>query len=268
MESKPRYYAYRQGQDLPRLSFAEVQRLIGAVLEDCEHNGWFQKKLGKDCVDEQRDIGAIVLEKLGRELWPLSGHALGEPEPWLYTIVEFAYDHVSKPIETWFHDNYACGLHVLRSDDEVGRFEFQSRINGILSRSEPAYVLRDDGEIWESTPSGLDALVPPPSTDSLQARVESAIRSFRRYGSTDDDKRHAIHDLADVLEYLKKSSGTGLPGKDESYLFDIANNFGIRHHNPTQKTDYDSGLWLRWIFYAFLNAVDLALRLKGGNSPT
>ena len=48
---------------------------------------------------------------------------------------------------------------------------------------------------------------------------------------------------------------------DEGYLFDIANNYAIRHHNPDQKTDYQAGVWLDWMFYAFLNAIDVATKL-------
>ena len=35
-------------------------------------------------------------------------------------------------------------------------------------------------------------------------------------------------------------------------LFNIANNFGIRHHKPGQKTDYDRDIWLPWMFYIYL----------------
>ncbi len=96
----------------------------------------------------------------------------------------------------------------------------------------------------------------------MDDRVVSARRAFARYGATDDDKRHAIHDLADVLEHLRASGGTGLPTKDEGELFAIANGFGIRHHNPKQKTDYQSGPWLDWIYFSFLNSIHVVNRLR------
>jgi len=51
----------------------------------------------------------------------------------------------------------------------------------------------------------------------------------------------------------------------------LANNFGIRHHNERQKTDYDA-LWLNWMFYFYLSTIHVLLRKmsqynKGGGAP-
>ena len=43
-------------------------------------------------------------------------------------------------------------------------------------------------------------------------------------------------------------------------LFDIANNFAIRHNNEMQKREYDI-LWLTWIFYVYLAIIHLLLRV-------
>jgi hypothetical protein len=51
-----------------------------------------------------------------------------------------------------------------------------------------------------------------------------------------------VRDLADVLEYLRPNVQTLLTSKDENDLFNLANNFGIRHHNDRQKTNCDAGL--------------------------
>lgn len=39
-----------------------------------------------------------------------------------------------------------------------------------------------------------------------------------------------------------------------SDLFQIANEFGVRHHNQKQKqkTNYDERIWLSWMFYYYL----------------
>lgn len=47
--------------------------------------------------------------------------------------------------------------------------------------------------------------------------------------------------------------------KDERDLFNIANNFGLRHQNALQREDYDP-LWLNWIFYNYLATIHLVLR--------
>jgi hypothetical protein len=62
-----------------------------------------------------------------------------------------------------------------------------------------------------------------------------------------------------VLEYLQKDVKLYLKG-DEPDLFNIANNFGIRHHNQNQKTNYDQALWLSWMFYVYLATIHLVAR--------
>jgi hypothetical protein len=81
-----------------------------------------------------------------------------------------------------------------------------------------------------------------------------------RHGSTLDDRRQAVRDLADVLEYLRPKVKVLLTSKDDSDLFNIANNFGVRHHNDKQKTTYDAALWLSWMFYFYLATIHVVLR--------
>lgn len=52
-----------------------------------------------------------------------------------------------------------------------------------------------------------------------------------------------------------------LTKKDEGALFIIANEFGIRHHNDRQKTDYDPATWLSWMFYFYLASIHAWVRL-------
>jgi hypothetical protein len=81
-----------------------------------------------------------------------------------------------------------------------------------------------------------------------------------RHGSTVDDRRRAVRDLADVMEYLRPKLQALLTANDEKDLFNLANNFGIRHHNDKQKTNYDAALWLSWMFYYYLATIHVMLR--------
>jgi hypothetical protein len=78
-----------------------------------------------------------------------------------------------------------------------------------------------------------------------------------------------VRQLADVLEFLRPKLKGTLHSKDEDDLFRIANNFGIRHHNPKQKTKYDEQVWLDWIFYCYLNTIHttVALLKREGVDP-
>ena len=262
------YYAHRRGAARPAYDLPTLRRLVCRLYDELDEAGWFQHKIGKDCVDAPEDLGAVILLHLGRELWPLSRHLPNLDEEWLFTILEFLHDHVAMPTASYRHNYSGCGLHVTEADEEAGRTAFRERVNDLLARYEKRYELTANGEIWARPPLGLEQRVPQPVGDpAIDDRVTSALRAFRRYGATDDDKRHAIHDLADVLERRKKSVGTQLPRKDESDLFLIANRFGIRHHDPSQRTDYDTGIWLDWIFYGFLNTIALVNHLTQPQAP-
>ena len=63
-----------------------------------------------------------------------------------------------------------------------------------------------------------------------------------------------------MLEYLRPKVKSLLTSADEKDLFNLANNFGIRHHNDQQKTAYDASLWLSWMFYFYLATIHVVLR--------
>jgi hypothetical protein len=72
-------------------------------------------------------------------------------------------------------------------------------------------------------------------------KINSAILKFRRHKSTLDDRREAIRELAGRLEFLRPAIKQHLNKKDENDIFNIAN-FGIRHHNKDQQTEYDKAI--------------------------
>lgn len=49
-------------------------------------------------------------------------------------------------------------------------------------------------------------------------------------------------------------------------LFQLANEFGVRHQNANQRTDYDEQLYLEWIFYWYLATINLTDRIISGQA--
>jgi len=88
------------------------------------------------------------------------------------------------------------------------------------------------------------------------------VTRFRTRGASIDDRRHAVRDLADVLEALRPDIKESMLSADEGALFNIANNFAIRHNNRQQKGDYDRVTWLRWTFYVYLATIHAVLRIR------
>jgi hypothetical protein len=188
-------------------------------------------------------------------------------------MIEFLFQHVSKPTKGTHHSWNNCGWHWDEFDEQDGRIEFCKRVNEALGHYEHAFELSSNGEVLRKPEQGFETLLIAelPSKDpSVHDRVAAATLRFRRHGSTIDDRRQAVRDLADVFEYLRPQVQTFLTTKDEGDLFNIANNFGIRHHNDRQKTDYEAALWLNWMFYFFLATIHVLVRKikKAGGEST
>ncbi len=190
-------------------------------------------------------------------------------EDHVFDALEFLYDHVSRPGELvsmtdetgWNYRDYDG------YDEGAGRADFRTKANAFLVDYKTGYELAEEGIVVALGTDGLqhilNAEITPYDEANVDSKVRNAISKWRNRHSTLEDKRAAIRELADVFEWLKKTKGltTVLDGKDESAIFDIANNFAIRHHNPKQKTNYDRAIWFSWIFHFYLATYHAAIRL-------
>lgn len=224
------------------------------------------------CVDEDfipgklgRDISSKILFLLKKDdLWPIRDQLDGYSEDDLFSIIEFMFDHISKPTAGQNHTYGSCGMHWTEFDAETGRAEYRASVNTLLAGYANGYELSPTGEVMELGPPGTANLLQtevPIADHNVSGRVEAAIKKFRQRRSTMDDRRDAVRDLADVLEYLRPQIKQVLNKKDEGALFDIANSFGIRHHNDKQQTNYDPAIWLSWMFYFYLSTIHAVVRM-------
>ena len=71
-----------------------------------------------------------------------------------------------------------------------------------------------------------------------------------------------MRDLLDVLEKLRPQVKAEMLRGDEADLFNIANNFTIRHFNEKQKGNYDSLLWHSWMFNVNLSTIHLITHVR------
>jgi hypothetical protein len=265
------YYSHRTGSNpnLSGLPLSDVVKLFVRVYDAMCNEGYFQEAFGVDCTDgpvagKILDVElAILLSIRKKSLWPISIVAWRYSEDDFFDVIEFLFQHVSKGIDGRHHSFNDCGMHYDTFNQAVGRMEFRKRVNEVLKHYCRQFELSSDGDVLEKPEAGFEPIFEAdlPSKDgNVVKRVEAAILSYRRHGSTMDDRRQAVRDLADVLEYLRPKAKALLKKNDESDLFNIANNFGIRHHNDRQKTDYDGALWLSWMFYVSLATIHVLLR--------
>ena len=273
--SNRKYYSTRIGKN-PDVSLYDLPillRLFSDFYLEFLNKDYFQEDFGYLCEDAGEvsgklgsDIEAQMFRAIRKpDLWPIQQKFKSYSEDDLFDVIEFLYDHVSKPIDGYFHSYNACGYHYDTFDKKTGQQEFRDNISQILCDYKEGYELSDNGEILESPEQGLENLfaasLPTHDPDNVEQRVQAAILKFRLYRSSLEDRRNAIRDLADVLEYLRPQLETVITKKDDGDLFDIANNFGIRHHNKKQKQDYDKAIWYSWMFYYYLATIHACLRL-------
>jgi hypothetical protein len=190
-------------------------------------------------------------------------------EDHVFDALEFLYDHVSKPGE-WIEKTTETGFNYSDYDgydDEAGQVEFRERTNQFLSEYKDGYEVTEQGIVLALGTDGLQRILSadiiPYDEVNVDSKVRNAVIKWRNRHLALSEKREAIRELADVFEWLKKTKGltTVLDGKDESALFDLANNFAIRHHNPKQKSNYDPVIWYPWMFHFYLATYHAAIRM-------
>ena len=266
------YYSQRTGSNpnLNGLSLRDVVELFVRVYDQLRSEGYFDEAFGFSCVDAgeiQGRIHDIDLEILlairKKNLWPIAKYSHEYSEDDLFDLIEFLFQQVSKPVDGHHHSWLECGMHWETFNQQDGREEYRGRINSILAHYEHRFELSSDGDVLRRVEAGFepifDADVPSEDTNVV-SRIDAAVLAYRRHGSTVQQRRQAVRDLIDVLEYLRPKVTAFLTRKDERDLFNIANNFGLRHHNDKQKTGYDASLWLSWMFYFYLSTIHVVLR--------
>lgn len=267
-----KYYSQRIGTNpnLNGLSLEDTVDLFTRVYRQFETDGYFSEAFGFWCVDANhiegniKDIDLEILLAIRKKnLWPISEFASSYTEDDFLDVIEFLYQHVSKPIGGIMHSYNDCGMHWETFNKREGQEIYCKKINTVLGHYKNKFELTTSGEVLHKPEEGFEQIfnADVPSKDSnIIGRINAATNKFRRHGSSIDDRRQAVRDLADVLEYLRPQVQELLTNNDEKDLFNIANNFGIRHHNDKQKTAYDAAIWLSWMFYFYLSTIHVILR--------
>jgi hypothetical protein len=270
-----KYYSVRTGNnhEIQNIDLDMLKRLIQGIYLDFKDRYYFQEAFGFNCFDAGfvpgktgHDTEVYVFRKLRKSnLWPFEEKIENYSEDDLFDIIELMFDLISKPLEGRFHDWNDCGWHYSTFDKMAGQLEFLTEINPQLNDYTEGYELSSDGEILLKGSPGLQVLlsteIPEHDPKNIDDKIKYAVLKFRRHRASVEDIREAVRTLADVLEYLRPQIKQLPLTKDEAEIFNIANNFGIRHHNSNQKTDYDQEVYLEWIFYSYLSTIYLLKRI-------
>jgi len=266
------FYSIRKGTN-PNLKGLPLRDTLGLFVRlfiQMREDGFFDEAFGYVCVDAGEVDGNVrdpelemllTIRKTG--LWPVHEKAPFYSEDDFFDVLEFLHQYVSKPIDGTMHSYAQCGMHWETFNKVQGQQEYRTKVNAVLAHYEQRFELSTSGEVLHKPEAGFEPIFDadlPSKDQNVFSRVAAAALRYRRHGSTVDERRQAVRDLADVLEYLRPQVKNLLTSADEKDLFNIANNFGVRHHNDKQRTAYDAGIWLSWMFYFYLATIHVVLR--------
>jgi len=244
----------------------DVGAALCAVLIDLDSHGYFDEAFGPSCCDARADrAGAArgLFERLlGNETpWQWLPSSDGQDLDHVYDLVEVCLDVVSRPRIRTYH-GYCEEWDYDRFDRPTGRLVYAWRVNAVLAGAGVELRLSDSGEDegrLVHTPldprSALPSLVVAAANPSTErARFEHAIVTFRARHATREDKRDAVKALGDVLEHRRSEVKKLMTRKDEGALFQILNQFDIRHLDQATRDDYDE-LFLDWVYWTLLTSL-------------
>jgi len=274
-----RYYSIRTGKNknFSGFNLDILKRLFSDLYTEFENDGYFQEYFGYYCVDANpnqvpgklgENVDAQIYRLLRKDnLWPIK-EKIGEySEDDLFDMIEFLFDHVSQPIKTdnAYHSWNQCGWHFSQFDRTMGQIEYAWRMNDLLAEYQTGFEMDSKGMILVKDESGLVSIYSadvPTNRDDIKIKVDLAVRKYRESRSNLEERRMAIRELADILEILRSDAKKYLHDKDDDALFNVANNFAIRHANDKQKINYDRDIWYSWMFYFYLATIHALLRIK------
>lgn len=271
-EQPPRpYYSQRESitTGTPESSLPTVVVHVYALVRQFHDTHYFAQTLGFFCVDDAGDPRSSPEQELeirvGKpHLWST------EPDSWtvsdLCDFIEVFHDLAARPTKRWFHSFSDCGWHPEAFSQHSGQALYRWRMNRLLDKTNITLRLAETGEdtgrMVRRVPGELRRLIEDTLSEHTPSEdpVAHAIARFRDRNGTRQDHRSAIVALAGILEERRSHLKARLTSKDEGALFNIANNFDLRHRGNDQYADYGPE-YLEWIFYWYLATVQLTDRL-------
>ena len=216
----------------------------------------------------ERDYDIHVKTKKSH-LSPIENQFVTYSEDDLFDVIEYLFECVSLPIESNYkvynNGDFDRELFVhTKYSAEKGKKNFTEKINELLSLYKKPFILAENGEIQNKVEDELSNLINYDIhlNDEYKEKLIRAKSKLLRHNATNKDKRDALGDLAHIVEYYyeKIEDKFKSPNENELFsifkkaIFNILNNFQIRHHNKNQKTNYDES-WLDSIFYIVLTYI-------------
>lgn len=271
------YINLRDASGNPKpISGTRLRRLTTQLIRQLRQRDYLQEAFGYKCVDDG-DVDGEYGSSFGEHLLLEADIEISDPvednlesvsDIEILAIHEVLFDIVSEGVksEGVYHNFCNCGWHYRKFDPRPAQSYLVEQSNRYLSRFESGYQFNADGRL-ELLMGDLPAeIIGSPLPDNVPTRIEQRIEhakaTFRKGTSSWEDRRVAVLQLAAVCEEMRRGIGEHIGTQDENDLFNILNNFGLRHSGPRQKTGYDYAVFLTWIFYIQLATIHAVMRLR------
>jgi len=198
----------------------------------------------------------------GTDVLPIFDNHNYFTESELFTLLEILYHHIG------YYD-FQKGKLI----KEEPQREFATHTNNLLKWYKNGYFLEErHGFIMKEPNEALKELlqseVPNSVGDEVLEQLRTAIRMYYRFDSNLDQKRNAIETLAHILEPIRYKlkdllNSEYFINKDnhDKLIFDILNNFQIRHNREKQYTEYSKPIWYDWMMQYYSSVIITYYRL-------
>lgn len=265
---KKKYYSYRNNK--AEINFPDVVQKFQTVYKIMCEKEYLKELSGIQNSSIPESIKNEALLNLPFQPFPIEGWGVYIVTiDQLFDTIEFLFDYISKPYgwelkETETNYTYYDHEGYLKSE---GQDTYRDYINMFLNDFEDGFELNNTGEIITIGKMGVDILfnanIIEYDLENIDKRIQRATEQWRKRSLSLEERKSIIKDLADVFEWLKKSKELDkvLDKKDDRLIFDMVNNFEIRHHNPEQKGNYDKSIWYSWMFHFYLATYHAVIRM-------
>ncbi len=287
-EPRPLYRQRHQAAGVLLLSVTQCKDGFAALIAELAVLGYFEDAFGSECDDSHDDPAeqgqralAERLELDAVRLWPLhswqdgtlgqSGVHQNWPDEVFFEVVEALDERVARPRQRRWH-SFHQGWDYSDYSRPAGQAVYRWRVNELIGRSQVPLNLAKSGDdaglLVHASGDPRDQLTDSAlQTEDFRDRMEvqHAVALYRARVVSREQKRSAIVTLGRVLEQRRPLVETSLTKKDAGALFQIANEFDLRHrravtHGKAQRDDYDEA-FLDWVYWWYLATVELTNQL-------
>lgn len=274
-----KFYKERNGllQNLTHISGNDLKRYWLGIYKYFQQKGYFQLaetgiKHGNNFVELRfaPDPEQYFLLHLGKDqMWPVEDHISRYSEEDIFTAIEIYYANIAK-CEWVENDEGDCGWSI---DNEKPKQEFAIYVNNILKLYKEGYYLEPAHGFVMPLPNEAlrHQLIEnyPDIPSDIYDQMRSATKDFYHFDATLERKRKAIASMADILELLRNELKEILneefqvnKNNHDKLIFEIVNNYHIRHDNDKQFKEYSKEIWYDWMMQYYTSTIIAYYRLK------